>query len=54
MRFGKRPGNWQMTELLQSGEPAPDFELSDIRGKFIRLSDYRGRTVVLAFLRGFL
>ncbi len=43
-----------MTKLLQQGEPAPDFELSDLRGKFIHLSDYRGSTVVLAFLRGFM
>ncbi len=42
-----------MIELLQPGEPAPDFELSDLHGKFIRLSDYRGKPVVLAFLRGF-
>lgn len=43
-----------MTELLQPSEPAPEFELTDVQGRIIRLSDYRGRPVVLAFLRGFL
>ncbi len=43
-----------MTELLHPGEIAPEFELSDLHGKFTHLSDYRGRPVVLAFLRGFM
>ncbi len=43
-----------MPKLLTPGEPAPEFELSDVHGKFISLSDYRGRPIVLAFLRGFL
>jgi peroxiredoxin len=35
--------------------PAPDFELTDLRGKTVRLSDYRGRTnVLLVFNRGFM
>jgi len=29
--------------------PAPDFELTDLAGKSVRLSDVRGRPVVLAF-----
>src|ERR1700704_119331 len=29
------------------GKPAPDFELSDLDGKKIRLSSYRGKPVVL-------
>lgn len=33
----------------QVGQPAPDFRLPDQAGKMHRLSDYRGRTVVLAF-----
>jgi peroxiredoxin len=34
---------------------APDFELTDLQGRTIRLSDYRGKKkIVLAFLRGFL
>ena len=34
--------------------PAPDFELADINGKPVRFSDYRGRTVLLVFNRGFI
>jgi peroxiredoxin len=40
--------------LLQAGDPAPDFELEDTRGRLIRLTDLKGKPVVLAFLRGFL
>jgi peroxiredoxin len=36
------------------GEPAPDFVLPDSDGRVVRLSEYRGRPLVLAFLRGFL
>lgn len=43
-----------MPELLRPGEPAPEFELQDTRGRLIRIIDYRGRPLVLAFLRGFL
>jgi peroxiredoxin len=43
-----------MTELLNPGEPAPEFELEDINGHLVRLSDFRGKPIVLAFLRGFL
>jgi peroxiredoxin Q/BCP len=43
-----------MARLISPGEPAPEFELVDLNGKAIRLSDFRGRPVVLAFLRGFL
>jgi peroxiredoxin len=40
--------------LITPGEPAPDFELTDVRGNRVRLSDFRGRQpVVLDFLRGF-
>lgn len=34
------------------GDPAPDFELPGTGGKAYRLSDYRGRNVVLAFYPG--
>ncbi len=43
-----------MPKLLQPGEPAPDFELADPAGRLVRLSDYRGKPIVLAFLRGFM
>jgi peroxiredoxin len=42
------------TKLLNPGETAPEFEATNINGKTIRLADYRGKPVVLAFLRGFL
>ncbi len=34
--------------------PAPDFELADYTGKRVRLSDFRGRNVLLVFNRGFM
>ena len=35
--------------------PAPDFELQDLSGRTVRLSDYRDKTsVLLVFNRGFL
>ncbi|MBM3125433.1 MAG: redoxin domain-containing protein [Chloroflexi bacterium] len=41
--------------LITPGEIAPDFELEAVDGSHVRLSDFRGKkTVVLAFLRGFL
>jgi len=43
-----------MAQLLQPGEPAPEFELNDPNGRPVRLVDYRGRPLLLAFLRGFL
>jgi peroxiredoxin len=45
----------QMSKLITPGELAPDFELEDVNGKLVRLSDFRGsKPVVLAFLRGFM
>ena len=35
--------------MLSVGDPAPDFELSDGQGNTVRLSDLRGRKVVLYF-----
>jgi len=43
-----------MSKLITPGEPAPDFELEDVGGNRRCLSDFRGRPVVLAFLRGFM
>lgn len=34
---------------LAAGDPAPEFALQGSDGKVHRLSDYRGRTVVLAW-----
>lgn len=42
-----------MSKLITPGDMAPDFELEDVQGNRIRLSDFRGKAVVLAFLRGF-
>jgi peroxiredoxin len=42
-----------MTKLITPGEPAPDFELDDVQGNRHRLSDFRGKPIVLSFLRGF-
>lgn len=43
-----------MTKLITPGELAPDFELNDIAGNSVRLSGFRGKPIVLAFLRGFM
>jgi peroxiredoxin len=43
-----------MTKLITPGELAPDFALKDINGNLIRLSDFRGKPVVISFLRGFM
>lgn len=43
------------SKLISPGELAPEFELEDVHGKLVRLSDFRGKQpVVLAFLRGFM
>jgi peroxiredoxin len=43
------------TQIITPGELAPDFELEDVHGNLVRLSNFRDRKpVVLAFLRGFL
>jgi peroxiredoxin len=38
-----------LNEPLPVGTQAPDFELPDASGKMVRLSDFRGRPVVLVF-----
>lgn len=37
------------TELLETGAQAPGFTLQDIDGKTVKLSDFRGKNVVLIF-----
>ena len=41
------------SETVPVGSQAPDFTLTSIQGEQVKLSDYRGRNVVLIFLRGF-
>ena len=43
-----------MSKLITPGDLAPDFELDDVKGNHVRLSDFRDRPVLLAFLRGFM
>ncbi|HWN43563.1 MAG TPA: thioredoxin-dependent thiol peroxidase [Thermoanaerobaculia bacterium] len=38
-----------MTDWIEEGETAPDFTLKDDRGSDVRLSDFRGKPVVLYF-----
>ena len=38
------------TERVQTGEAVPDFKLIDQNGQPIRLSDFRGKAVVLTFI----
>jgi len=42
----------QPQQGLKVGEPAPDFTLTSIDGETVRLSDYRGKNVVLFFNEG--
>jgi peroxiredoxin len=37
------------TKTLKVGDPAPDFELKSHGGETFRLSNHKGRNVVLAF-----
>ena len=37
------------TELIAKGQSVPDFSLKDIDGNTVRLSDFRGKTVLLLF-----
>jgi peroxiredoxin len=43
-----------MAKHPQEGDQAPDFALTDTEGREVKLSDYRGRPVFLAFHRGFI
>jgi len=44
-----------MTQHVAAGQAAPDFELTDVQGRTVRLSDYRHKKhVVLVFTRGFI
>ena len=40
-------------ERVKVGTSAPDFRLHSADGQAVSLSDYRGKTVVLVFYRGY-
>jgi peroxiredoxin len=43
-----------MSKRIELTDPVPDFELPDLNGRVVRLSDYRGqKLVVLVLNRGF-
>lgn len=49
-RYGKTVADkLALIQAIQPGQPAPDFALTDIDGNTIRLSDFRGRWVLLDF-----
>ncbi|MBN1813038.1 MAG: redoxin domain-containing protein [Anaerolineae bacterium] len=44
-----------MTEQVAIRQTAPDFELTDVQGDTVRLSDYRDKKhALLVFTRGFM
>src|SRR5690348_18214259 len=45
----KPPAAGSVTSSNPKGVPAPDFELNGLDGKKIKLSDYKGKAVVLNF-----
>ncbi len=45
------PGEYKSTMTANVGDRAPDFALPDVDGRSVSLADYRGRWVVLVFLR---
>ena len=54
MRYRKEHAAWQAkydAQAPKAGDPAPDFQLSDIVGEYsVRLSDFQGkRPVALVF-----
>jgi len=43
------PKTWDVTFASSFGKDAPDFSINDIAGKTHKLSDYKGRNVVVVF-----
>ena len=50
MKTYERPAQFRNFLELQLGQSAPDFELKDIAGKEWRLSEHKGKVVVLQFV----
>lgn len=48
-RFLKPRHHGDLPTIAVAGHVAPDFELKDINGKMVKLSDFRGKAVVLNF-----
>ena len=40
------------SDTLHTGDTAPDFALPTADRKIVRLSDYRGKPLVIVFIRG--
>jgi len=54
MEPNKRTTNPEKADM-KNFTVAPDFELPDLNGDIVRLSDYKGsQNIVLVFLRGFM
>lgn len=54
LRQGVEPGRVRADDphaVARVGEPMPDVELRDLDGAPVRLSDFRGRRVLLTFER---
>ena len=49
MLLGFLKSAWRRPKMLNVGEVAPDFSVRDHTGATRRLSDYRGKNVVLWF-----
>jgi len=40
------------SNTLRPGDPAPDFALPTADRRIVHLSDFRGKTLVIVFIRG--
>jgi peroxiredoxin len=40
------------SDTLHTGDPAPEFALPTAEREIVKLSDFRGRPTVIAFIRG--
>ena len=47
--IAETPKTWDVAFASSFGKEAPDFSINDIMGKTHKLSDYRGRNVVVVF-----